>query len=72
MPIETIGWTKSVIDVAAGSVVRINDVHGYNGLYTISATLTLCPYCGGSTLACCEHSSDSAEELNKRVREGAD
>lgn len=31
-----------------------------------------CSYCGGSTLACCEHSSDSAEELNKRVREGAD
>lgn len=33
---------------------------------------SMCHYCGGSTLACCEHSSDSVEELNKRVREGAD
>lgn len=31
-----------------------------------------CHYCGGSGLSCCEHSSDSPAELNKRVREGAD
>ena len=41
-------------------------------LNTLSKSRATCPYCGGSTFACCEHAQDSVAELNKRVREGAD